>query len=471
MKFFGRSHICSRRLAPLLAAGVFLFLPLLAGAQAAAPTPAPVPAKDRMVVVLSIDGFPAWLWEDPSLPMPTLRRLAATGATAPRMTVSNPTLTWPNHTTLVTGVSPARHGVLYNGLVRPQGPREPWRLEPWADKAVLVRVPTLYDAVFKAGLTTAHVDWIPTTNAGTFNWEFPERPGPHGKIEQEMLAAGSITATDLVEFNKRNPAWRDVYWNRAAMHILARHRPNLLLVHLLNTDALNHKFGPGSWASHAAFAFADTCLRDLVDAVAAAGFRDRATFFVTTDHGFKTARRLIRPNAILRRAGLLSSAGPVKIICDAHAMTIGGSASIYVTNPERRDEWLAKAKAAFDGIEGIARRVDPPQFAEFHLPSVKENSQMPDFILLSQPGYAFHSAPQDSEPVTDVAADTYAGHHGYPNSDPEMDGVFFAWGHGIQPATKLARIANVDVAPTVARALGVTMPGVEGRVLEEIFRR
>lgn len=154
MKFFGRSHLSPRRFVPFVAAALLL-LPLLARAQT---TATPVPAKDRMVVVISIDGFPAWLWEDPSLPMPTLRKLAATGATAARMTVSNPTLTWPNHTTLVTGVSPARHGVLYNGLVLPQGPREPWRLEPWADKAVLVRVPTLYDAVFKAGLTTAHVD-------------------------------------------------------------------------------------------------------------------------------------------------------------------------------------------------------------------------------------------------------------------------------------------------------------------------
>ena len=455
---------------PLLLAVSLSLLLSIPRSSAQTPAPTSIPARDRMVILLSIDGFPAWLWADPALPMPTLRALAPTGATAARMTVSNPTLTWPNHTTLVTGVSPARHGVLYNGLITPQGPREPWRLEPWVNKSVLVRVPTLYDAVFQAGLTTAHVDWIPTTNSGTFNWEFPERPGPHGKIEQEMLAANSITATDLADFNTRNPAWRDVYWTRAATHLIARHHPNLLLVHLLNTDALNHKFGPGSWASHAAFAFADTCLRDIIEAVNAAGFRERATFFVTTDHGFKSARRLIRPNAILRRAGLLQTAGPVKIICDAHAMTIGGSASVFITNPDHRDEWLAKAKAAFDNIEGIARRVDPPQFAEFQLPSVKENSQMPDFILFPKPGYAFHNSTQESEPVTDVTADTYAGHHGYPNSDPDMDGVFFAWGHGIQPGTKLPRINNTDVAPTVARALGVTLPNVEGRVLEEIFR-
>ena len=73
--------------------------------------------KDRHVILVSIDGFPAWLWKDPSLEMPNLRRLAAQGAAATAMTVSNPSITWINHTTLVTGVTPQKHGVLFNGLL------------------------------------------------------------------------------------------------------------------------------------------------------------------------------------------------------------------------------------------------------------------------------------------------------------------------------------------------------------------
>ena len=171
------------------------------------------------------------------------------------------------------------------------------------------------------------------------------------------------------------------------------------------------------------------------------------------------ARRLIRPNAIFRRAGLLETPSPLKIVCDAHAMTLGGAAHIYITNPQRRDELLPKVKALFDGVEGIARRVDPEEFAAFKLPSKKENAQMPDFILLAKPGYAFHNAPQESEPVTDVGPDAYAGHHGFPNSDPEMDGVFFAWGHGIKPGARIERIANAvalgrDLINTPANDMG-----------------
>src|SRR6185369_9680941 len=87
--------------------------------------------SDQHVVLITLDGFPAYLWHDESLPLPNLRRLAAEGTVADAMTIANPAITWPNHTTLVTGVSPRRHGVLYNGLVVRQGPDKPNRIEPW----------------------------------------------------------------------------------------------------------------------------------------------------------------------------------------------------------------------------------------------------------------------------------------------------------------------------------------------------
>src|SRR4051794_13424350 len=113
---------------------------------------APIPAKDRIVVLISVDGFPAWIWKDPNLVVPNLRKLAAEGAVADAMTVSNPSITWINHTTLVTGVNPRKHGVLYNGLLMRNGPTGALALEPWRDKAELVHVPTVYDAAFNAGL-------------------------------------------------------------------------------------------------------------------------------------------------------------------------------------------------------------------------------------------------------------------------------------------------------------------------------
>jgi hypothetical protein len=73
--------------------------------------------KRRVVVVISLDGFPAYALDDPRPPIPTLRNLAQEGAGAASMQPINPTITWPNHTSTVTGVDASEHQVLFNGLL------------------------------------------------------------------------------------------------------------------------------------------------------------------------------------------------------------------------------------------------------------------------------------------------------------------------------------------------------------------
>src|SRR5688572_4247440 len=188
------------------------------------------------VVIISLDGFAGWALDDPHLPVPTLRRLAAEGAVARGLRPVNPTVTWPNHTAMVTGVTPSRHGVLFNGMLIRQ-PGVPPRIEPWRDKKEMVRARTLYDAAHERGLTTAQVDWVAILNAPTITWEFPERPDPKGQIARELVSAGTISEADLAAFATRNIVFRDHIWTSAAVHILKRHRPNLLLFHLLNLDS------------------------------------------------------------------------------------------------------------------------------------------------------------------------------------------------------------------------------------------
>ena len=66
------------------------------------------------VVIISMDGLPAFCLNNPKVELPTLRQLAKEGAVGDRMEASLPTMTWPNHTTLITGVTPAKHGVIGN---------------------------------------------------------------------------------------------------------------------------------------------------------------------------------------------------------------------------------------------------------------------------------------------------------------------------------------------------------------------
>src|SRR5919106_1092165 len=77
---------------------------------------------ERHVVLITIDGFPAAMFRDPKSSIPRIRELAREGAVAEGMRVSNPSVTWPNHTTLVTGVHPEKHSVLFNGVFTRPGP-------------------------------------------------------------------------------------------------------------------------------------------------------------------------------------------------------------------------------------------------------------------------------------------------------------------------------------------------------------
>lgn len=441
-------------------------IPALLAAPARA---ADAPAGERTVVIISLDGFPAWLWADPTLPVPTLRRLAAEGASAKAMEVSNPSITWINHTTMVTGVRPEKHGVLYNGLLVRQGPGKPPKIEQWADKERMVRVPTLYDVAFRAGLKTAQVDWVAITNAGTIHWDFYEVPNADSEIGRELVRAGVLTQEQLATFTKgKDITWRDMVWTRAAAHILKTRKPNLLLFHPLTTDAVNHRYGPGTLASFAAYACADSMVAELLRAIEEAGLEDKATVFIVTDHGFKHVKKIILPNVALRTAGLLRAAGPTVTSCDAYVMAQGGMAMAYVTDPAQRETLAPKLKRLLGGLEGVARVVEPGDYHTLGMPTPDKNEGAGELVLFAKDGYAFQATVIGDSPVAN--SDTYLGTHGYPSSDPHLDGIFIAWGNGIRRGVTLERVRNIDLAPTAAKVLGLEMKNVEGRVLGEILR-
>lgn len=428
-----------------------------------------IPAKDRTVILISIDGLPAWMWADPTLPVPNLRRLAREGAVGERLTVSNPSITWINHTTLVTGVNPQKHGVLFNGLLVRQPAPFPPVIEQWRDKADLVRVPTVYDIAHKAGLTTAQVDWVAILNSGTINWEFLEIPRAGGEIERELVQKGIATAQEIATFSKgKNIAWRDMIWTEAACHIMRTRKPNLLLFHVLTTDAINHANGPGSQASHTAFAYADRLVGDLLKSVEDAGLKDKATVLIATDHGFKKVSKVVYPNVALRKAGLIQIDKEQVSACDAYVMAQGGMAFVYVTDPARRATLIPQLRELFTGTEGVDKVIDGNEGPSLGMPTPAENPGMGDLILFAKAGYAFQGKSNGEETV--AVSTNYLGTHGYPSSDPELDGAFIAWGYGIKPGVKVPRVRNLDIASTIAELLGVKLGDVDGAPIREILK-
>lgn len=413
------------------------------------PALAQAPAKERMVVVISLDGFPAYDLDDPKLPIPTLRSLTENGASA-RMATVNPTVTWPNHTTMVTGVRANEHGLLANGTILRTGAWPPVKLEPMIEKPKMVHVPTVYDAAYNAGLTTAQVDWVAINQAPTITWAFSEWAPAEGPLEREMIAKGAIAASDIESFTKSNILFRDQIWTKAAVYLIREHRPNLLLFHLLSLDSVHHQFGPRTLAGTAAIAFEDSCVEHVVEAVRAAGMSDRTTLIVVSDHGFKPYTREIHPAVALAAAGL---SGKV------YAMPEGGTAFVYFDKSQAA-ELAPKVIRALQGVEGIDRTIGPDGFAALGLPQPDGEPQMFQLLLTARDGYSFSGA--TGGPVT-AAVPQQGGSHGYLASDPEMEAIFIASGYGVRSGAKLDKIANIDIAPTIAKLLGVALPTAKGK--------
>ena len=417
------------------------------------------PARDRHVVIVSIDGLAAYSLNDQSVPLPNLRALAKAGASASAMTVVNPSVTWPNHTSMVTGVTPAKHGMLYNGLPVRSGPGQPLKVEPWRDKSELVLAPTLYDIAHQAGLTTAEVDWVAILNARTITWTFPEVPRMTDSIVKEMIAAGTIAEADIRNFSKMNIVYRDEVWTQAAEHIIKRHKPNILLWHLLTTDSSQHRYGARSLPGNTALALADAKVGRLIDALKSAGIWEKTTMFIVSDHGFKTFTQRIRPNALMKQKG----------IADVHVIPEGGTAMVYITRQERKAELLPVLREQFSAIKGVSAVLGSQDFDRLGYPQPDKSERMADLVLAAADGYAFEGA-ADGEVVSPVAPGTTPGSHGYLSTESDMDAVFIASGAGIKPGIRLERVRNLDVGPTAARLLGLEMKNVEGKVLTEILR-
>jgi hypothetical protein len=121
-----------------------------------------------------------------------------------------------------------------------------------------------------------------------------------------------------------------------------------------------------------------------------------------------------------------------------------------------------KVMELMKSVEGIADVVTSDRFAALGLPQLGKDPQMFDILLTAKPGYSFSGA--TGGPVTS-AVPQQAGSHGYLASDPDLDGIFIASGYGVKPGAKLAQVRSIDVAPTVAKLLGVSLPKIKGQAL------
>jgi predicted AlkP superfamily pyrophosphatase or phosphodiesterase len=432
------------------------------------------PRKDRCVILVSVDGLAEFYVDDPRADMPTLRRMASKGAKADGMVGSFPTVTWPAHTSMVTGVQPGRHGVIGNSYFDRETQKTVTLLcDPVFDKDETVRVPTIYDAAHKAGLKTAAVCWPATRNAKTLDWTVPDMAGDswdkYGTKSwlDELRAAGwpvdkqGVWCTEPV-----GGVERDWLYARMTRHVLQKHAPNLILVHLVEPDHVQHRTGPRSDDAYWCASYADDRIRDILEAIEQSSFKGKATLIVVGDHGFFPVQNELRPNVALRKLGLIEMSGNTISKRAAYCVSQGGGCAVYVLDAQKKAEIIAQLKGELAKIDGVQAVLDEPAYKQLGHTTPDKEPRAPDMWLAAKSGYAFSESAAGDE--TTVAKKTVTGTHGYLPDQPDMRSACVLWGAGVKPGTKLGKVSIIDLAPTIARLLSVDFPSADGKPMADI---
>jgi predicted AlkP superfamily pyrophosphatase or phosphodiesterase len=425
----------------------------IAAAQANPPRPA--------VILISIDGLkPEYVLDADAhgLKIPNLRRFAREGTYSTGVHGIVPTVTYPSHTTLITGVSPAKHGIYANTTFDPLRKNS----GGWYWYAEDIKVPTLWDAAAAAGLVIANIHWPVSVAAAHITWNLPQywRAGtPDDRKLLRVLATPGLL--DVLEKDLGPYAdgidefiTGDEIRARFAARLIELKRPGFTTIYLTALDHEQHASGPFSPESIATLERIDTALGGILDSIKRT-YGENAVVCVVSDHGFVRTDKSLNLAVAFRKAGLIELDDKNQIKSwKATIWGAGGSEAIILhdKNDAATKTQVADlvAKLAADPANGIDRIV-PEE--ELHA-----RGGFPDaaFLVALRPGFV--TGENTSGDL--VTASTYKGMHGYWPDVPDMNSSFFLLGPGWLPHS-LGKIDMRSIAPTLAAILGVNLPAAE----------
>lgn len=425
-------------------------------------------ARAASVLLISVDGMkPQYALQAGSrkLNLPFLTGMIADGTHASGVTGVWPSITYPSHTTLVTGVAPAEHGIYNN----PEFDPNRTFAGSWYWYAGQIKAPTLWAAAHRAGLSTASIGWPVTVGAADVDFLIPEYwrlSGPTAELNpsDRLLIAALTRPAGMLETMQQSlgpylegndtSLEADEIKTRYAIALIENHQPRFMTVHLSSLDSVEHETGPFSTQANQTMEAIDAMLSRL--AAAARRQDPQAIVAVVSDHGFEDVTHRVNLSVPFVAAGLMSATDPVAGAAvpswEAEPWAAGGMAAIMLRNPGDA-KILAQVKTLLDklqadpslGIDAVLGPQDMAQRGAFPGAS---------FLVVMKPGFYLGTA-LHGETVTPL---TGHGGHGFSPEDASMRASFFIDGQGIAAHRDLGLIDMRRIAPTLAGLLGVPLP-------------
>lgn len=410
---------------PLRALCLLLLAFWLTGCATAFPEPKRPPAQP-LTILISIDGFrPDYMTPDAA---PTLTRLAQTGVVATKgMRPSFPSITFPNHYSLVTGLRPDHHGIVSNTMEDPAISETPFTLgnraavtdRRWWDEAE-----PLWVTAEKAGLRTATMFW----------------PGSEAAI-------GGVRPSQWAEFDQSLPSATRVKTLLGWLKDPAM-RPGFATLYFDIVDTAGHRFGPDSDETRASVREVDAAIGELLAGLKDLGLENRVNLVVVADHGMAAVPA---GNTIVAD---LADPGAARLV-------YGGATAGFALLPGQEARGEAALLRSHDNMTCWRKRDIPARLA------FGKNPRVPAIICMARVGWYITNAESAAKRRPDTRT---TGAHGYDNAAPEMAALFVAKGPSIREGATAPDMDNVDVYPLLAALLDIPAKKSDGRLPKGVLK-
>jgi predicted AlkP superfamily pyrophosphatase or phosphodiesterase len=390
--------------------GLLTALAGCASGPASVQTTRVIAPRAPVTILISIDGFrPDYLKRGVT---PNLNALAAKGATAV-MRPSYPSVTFPNHYTLVTGLRPDRNGIVSNRFEDPGHPGITFTMassEPfWWGQAE-----PIWTTAEKAGVRTATMFW-PGSNVDH------DGVRPHDWMQYAEDVAPRQRVDGIIDWLRRPAATR----------------PQFLTLYFDGVDTAGHRFGPDGSGTTDAVRAVDGEIGRLSTELTALG--QPANLVIVADHGMAATS----PDRVIKFYQIASPAD--------YRFIYGGAYAALEAVPGHEAS-LAAALLKPQPHMQCARKADLPAALHYG-----QNPRIPAFVCVVDSGWLAIGTP--SPPDKPMTA---GGAHGYDPASPDMAALFIASGPAIRAGITLPLFDNVDIYPLLARLIGVAPRAGDG---------
>ncbi|HWJ29980.1 MAG TPA: ectonucleotide pyrophosphatase/phosphodiesterase [Flavisolibacter sp.] len=409
----------------------------------------------KHVVVISVDGLRPDFYLDSSWHANNIRALMKDGVYARGVNSVFPSMTYPSHTTIVTGVQPAHHGIYYNAVFEPQGSTGKIY---WNDSSI--KAFTIWTAAQNKGLKVASLLWPVSADAPVM-YNIPDIGSMgEGIREQYSKPSGFVNELKTNVFNGASKIdyGKNINVARIAAYVIQKDQPNLMTIHFFSVDHAEHLQGRDGDMVKEAVADADSGVAIIIAALKEAHLWDHTAIIVTGDHGFVNVNTVLNPNVWLANAGLIKNIKNSDR--QAQFFTVGGSAYLYVKNHDRHilDQVIKILDGLPENEKQYIKVIDRKK-----LNAIEANPDV-ELALSGLNGASFGGAFEGPD-----MKEGHGGTHGFIPDFREIQTGFVAYGPGISKGVVIPEMNLRDIAPVVARLLGLSFQTAEGKVPAGLF--